>query len=113
MMIYVYHHIMSVRRTIVLSEETDRALRAYLGQQGMQKGDLSKFIEEAITESLVREVLKRAPVAGEEPQRLISDTLEALDDQFDGVVAGLKRRTKDMSEAEVMDLVDEAVAQAR
>lgn len=104
---------MSVRRTIVLSEETDRALRAYLGQQGMQKGDLSKFIEEAITESLVREVLKRAPVAGEEPQRLISDTLEALDDQFDGVVAGLKRRTKDMSEAEVMDLVDEAVAQAR
>lgn len=104
---------MSVRRTIVLSEETDRALRAYLGQQGMQKGDLSKFIEEAVTEQLVREVLKRAPVAGEEPQRLISDTLKTLDDQFDEVVAGLKRRTRDMGEAEVMDLVDEALTRTR
>ncbi len=112
-MIYVYLHIMNVRRTIVLSEETDRALRAYLGQQGMQKGDLSKFIEEAVTEQLVREVLKRAPVAGEEPRELIGETLEALDDRFDEVVAGLKRRTQGMSEAEVMDLVDEALAQAR
>lgn len=104
---------MSVRRTIVLSEETDRALRAYLGQQGMQKGDFSKFIEGAVAEQLVREVLKRAPVAGEEPRKLIGDTLEALDDRFDEVVAGLKRRTRDLSEAEVMDLVDEALAQPR
>lgn len=104
---------MSVRRTSVLSEETDCALRAYLGQQGMQKGDLSRFIEEAVTEQLVREVLKRAPVAGEELRKLISDTLEALDDRFDEVVAGLKRRTRDMDEAEVMDLVDKALAQSR
>ena len=104
---------MSVRRTIVLSEETDRALRAYLGQQGMQKGDLSKFIEGAVTEQLVRKVLTRAPVAGEEPRELISETLEALDDQFDEVIADLKRRTRDLSETEVIDLVDEALAQAR
>ena len=55
---------MNVRRTIVLSEETDRALRAYLGQQGMQKGDLSKFIEEAVTEQLVREVLEACTRSG-------------------------------------------------
>ena len=56
---------------------------------------------------------KRAPVAGEEPRELIGETLETLDDRFGEVVAGLKRRTKGMSEAEVMDLVDEALAQAR
>jgi len=113
MTIYIYRHIMSVRRTIVLSEQTDRALRAYLGQRGMQKGDLSRFIEEAVTEQLVREVLKREPATGEEPQQLLRETLEALDDQFDEVVAALKRRTQDMSEAEVMVLVDEALARAR
>lgn len=104
---------MNVRRTIVLSEETDRALRAYLGQQGMQKGDFSKFVEEAVAEQLVREVLKREPAAGETPQELSGEALAALDRRFDEVVAGLKRRTKNLSDAEVMDLIDEALAETR
>jgi len=38
----------AVRWNIRVSKETDLALRTYLGSQGMKKGDLSKFIEEAV-----------------------------------------------------------------
>jgi Ribbon-helix-helix domain len=36
------------RLTLTFSRETDLALRAYLGAQGMRKGDLSKFVEDAV-----------------------------------------------------------------
>ncbi len=38
----------AVRWNIKVSKETDLALRTFLGAQGMKKGDLSKFIEEAV-----------------------------------------------------------------
>ena len=38
----------AVRWTITASKETDLTLRTFLGAQGMKKGDLSKFIEEAV-----------------------------------------------------------------
>jgi Ribbon-helix-helix domain len=38
----------TTRLTISWSKEADHALRSYLGAQGMKKGDLSKFIEEAV-----------------------------------------------------------------
>ncbi|MGA2039681.1 MAG: ribbon-helix-helix domain-containing protein [Bryobacteraceae bacterium] len=38
----------TIRWNIKVSKETDLALRTYLGSQGMRKGDLSKFIEEAV-----------------------------------------------------------------
>lgn len=37
-----------VRWTVKVSKETDLSLRTYLGSLGMKKGDLSKFIEEAV-----------------------------------------------------------------
>ncbi len=37
-----------VRWNITVSKETDLKLRTFLGSQGMKKGDLSKFIEEAV-----------------------------------------------------------------
>ena len=43
---------MSTRWTLVVSEETDRALRAFLGMSGAKKGDLSAFVEEAVKERL-------------------------------------------------------------
>jgi hypothetical protein len=36
------------RLTISWTKETDLELRSYLGSQGMKKGDLSKFIEDAV-----------------------------------------------------------------
>ncbi len=38
----------STRWTVKVSKETDVTLRTYLAQSGLRKGDLSKFIEEAV-----------------------------------------------------------------
>ena len=38
----------AVRWNIKVSRETDLTLRTYLGALGAKKGDLSKFIEEAV-----------------------------------------------------------------
>ena len=38
----------AVRWNIKVSKDTDLTLRTFLGSQGMKKGDLSKFIEEAV-----------------------------------------------------------------
>ena len=38
----------AVRWTINVSPETDLSLRGFLGAQGMKKGDLSKFVEDAV-----------------------------------------------------------------
>jgi hypothetical protein len=38
----------AVRWNIKVSNEVDLALRTFLGSQGMRKGDLSKFIEQAV-----------------------------------------------------------------
>jgi hypothetical protein len=36
------------RWTVVVSKETDIAVRGLLAQRGLKKGDLSKFIEDAV-----------------------------------------------------------------
>lgn len=38
----------SVRWNLKVSKEVDLTLRTYLGARGMKKGDLSKFVEEAV-----------------------------------------------------------------
>ena len=38
----------AVRWNIKVSRETDLTLRTFLGAHGMKKGDLSKFIEQAV-----------------------------------------------------------------
>ena len=38
----------AVRWSVKVSKDTDLTLRTFLGAHGMKKGDLSKFIEEAV-----------------------------------------------------------------
>ena len=38
----------NVRWTIVVPESTYRELRTFLGKEGMRKGDISRFVEEAV-----------------------------------------------------------------
>ena len=38
----------AIRWTIKVSKETDLSLRTLLGAQGMKKGDLSNFVEDAV-----------------------------------------------------------------
>jgi histone acetyltransferase (RNA polymerase elongator complex component) len=75
---------MDTRWTIKVSEETDRDLRTYLAQRGLKKGDLSKFVEEAVREQLFRNALAETRAAN-----------------------------RDLSEYEAMALADEAVSWAR
>jgi len=42
----------NVRWSIVIPEETDRALRSFLAQRGTKKGDISRFVEEAVQSRL-------------------------------------------------------------
>ncbi len=38
----------NIRWSLVVPEETDRALRTYLARKGTRKGDLSRFVHEAV-----------------------------------------------------------------
>ena len=66
-----------VRWNITVSKETDLALRTFLGTQGMKKGDLSKFIEEAVQSQVFHRTVQdiKARNAGTDP-----DELQALID---------------------------------
>lgn len=72
------------RWTIKVSEETDRSVRTYLAQTGGKKGALSRFVEDAVEDRLYRLM-----------------------------VEDIQTRNSDLSEEEVLKLVDEAVRWAR
>jgi hypothetical protein len=74
----------TIRWTVKVSPETDRSLRSFLGQHGMKKGDLSKFIERAVQ----KEILTRT-------------------------AADVKQRNADLPGDQLQALIDEAVASVR
>lgn len=46
------------RWSLTVSRDTDIALRTLLASRGGRKGDLSKFIEEAVNREVVRETVR-------------------------------------------------------
>ena len=62
----------AVRWNIKVSKETDLTLRTYLGARGMKKGDLSKFIEEAVRWRIFNRAVQgiKARNAGTDPGEL-------------------------------------------
>ncbi|MGB9456860.1 MAG: ribbon-helix-helix domain-containing protein [Bryobacteraceae bacterium] len=73
----------TIRWNITVSKETDLALRTYLGSHGMKKGDLSKFIEEAVRwrvfDRTVQDIKARnADASPDELQSLIDDAVRAV-----------------------------------
>jgi hypothetical protein len=72
------------RLTIVWSKDTDLALRSHLGAQGLKKGALSKFVEDAVKWRL-----------------------------FDRTVNQAREAFADLSPGELRDTIDEAVAKVR
>ena len=73
-----------VRWNIKVSKETDLTLRTFLGSQRMKKGDLSKFIEEAVRWRV-----------------------------FHRTVQDIKARNADTDPGELQALIDEAVQEVR
>ncbi len=45
------------RWTLVIPEKTNRMLRTYLAIRGAKKGDLSKFVDKAVRQTLFRETV--------------------------------------------------------
>ena len=74
----------SVRWTVMVDKATDRDLRTFLAQQGTKKGDLSKFVEEAVKWRL-----------------------------FELALVEVRKGFSDLSADEIEELVSEAVAEAR
>ena len=72
------------RWNLSISEETDRALRTFLARNGGKKGDLSRFVDEAVR----RRVL-------------------------DLTVSNVKKRNADYDQREIFDLIDDEVSAAR
>jgi hypothetical protein len=73
----------TVRWNVKVSRETDTALRTYLAQRGMKKGDISKFVEEAVRwrvlDRVVSEVKTRnAGVSVRKIQAAIDEALVAV-----------------------------------
>lgn len=71
------------RWSLTVSPEVDASLREYLGAQGMKKGDLSRFVEEAVRWRLLDKTLNdiRSRLEGEDEavlQALIDEALDAV-----------------------------------
>lgn len=71
------------RWNLSIPEKTDRAVRIFLARAGMKKGDLSRFVDEAVRRQV-----------------------------FDLTVEEIKKRNADADQAELMRLIDEAVERA-
>ena len=72
----------TTRLTITWSKQADFALRTYLGAQGMKKGDISRFIEEAVRWRIFHQTVREArqafaDVSPDELQKMID---QAVDD---------------------------------
>jgi hypothetical protein len=74
----------TTRWTVSVSKDTDITVRSFLAQRGMKKGDLSKFIEEAVKWRI-----------------------------FDQTIAEARSKFADIAPAELEGLIAEAVAAAR
>ena len=70
----------AVRWNIKVSKETNLSLRTYLGSKGAKKGDLSKFIEEAVRSRVFHRTVQdiKARNAETDPDELQSIIDEAV-----------------------------------
>jgi len=73
-----------VRWNIKVSKEIDLTLRTYLGARGMKKGDLSKFIEDAV----------RWRIFNRTVQGIKSRNAAADPDELQGIIDGAVREAR-------------------
>jgi len=74
----------TIRWNLVVSAETDKSLRQHLAENGGRKGDLSKFVEEAVQKRI-----------------------------FEMTVQGIKEQNSSKSEEQINELVEASLAWAR
>ncbi len=70
----------AVRWNIKVSKDTDLTLRTFLGSQGMKKGDLSKFVEDAVRWRVLQRTIqdiweRNAGADPDEVQRIVDEAV--------------------------------------
>ncbi len=70
----------TTRWTVSVSKDTDISVRSFLAQRGMKKGDLSKFIEDAVKWRVLDQTMaeargKFADLAPDELELLIEEAI--------------------------------------
>lgn len=73
----------AVRWNLKISKEADRAVRSLLAERGLKKGDLSKFVDEAVRWRVFRMTVERAQrgfadLDGEELDAMIDATVDSI-----------------------------------
>ena len=73
----------AVRWNIKVSKDTDLTLRTFLGSQGMKKGDLSKFIEDAVRWRVLQRTIqdireRNADADPDEIQRIVDGAVSEV-----------------------------------
>ena len=73
----------TTRWTVTVSRDTDITVRSFLAQRGLKKGDLSKFIEEAVKWRVLDQTIaevrsKFADLPANDLQGLIDDATEEV-----------------------------------
>lgn len=68
------------RWSLKVSRETDIALRTFLAERGGRKGDLSRFVEDAVNRSVLRQTVqeiwdRNAGLAPEDVAKLVDEEL--------------------------------------
>ncbi len=78
----------TTRWTVSVSKDTDIAVRSFLAQRGMKKGDLSKFIEDAVKWRVLDQTMAEARAGFAD---LPPDAVETLVDE---AVAAVRQARK-------------------
>lgn len=69
---------LAVRWSLKVSKDTDPSLRTFWGTQGMKKGDLSKFVEDAVNRRVLQCTIediweRNAEADPDEVQRIVDE----------------------------------------
>ena len=81
----------SVRWTLTISKDIDVNLRTFLAQSGLKKGDLSKFVEDAVQWRLMK--LNIAESRARNAHLTAEEIESAVDQALDEVRAARPRRS--------------------
>jgi hypothetical protein len=78
----------TTRWTVSVSKQTDIAVRSFLAQRGMKKGDLSKFIEDAVRWRVLDQTVteargKFADLPADELDRVLDEAVAETRQAFD------------------------------
>lgn len=72
---------MTTRWSLKIPEATDRSVRGFLARRGMKKGDLSKFVDDAVRREVLRQTIREIQkqnedLTPEEAQELANEAVE-------------------------------------